>query len=118
VVASDTYRSASAAVKQSGGECIAATSADPELVPQTADEFETRSEQGCRTESPSVTHESHCSGSSPDIDKEAESSTLDGSSSHMEDEGEGEETDTCSSPPSEAENVDIETSAVKKPKIS
>ncbi len=117
-VASDTCRSASAAVKQSGGECTAATSADPELVPQT-DELETQSEQGCCTESPSVAHESHRSSSSPDNDKEAESSTLDGSSSHTEDEGEGEETDICSSPPgSEAEDVDIETSAVKKPKNS
>lgn len=103
----------STAVKQSGvGECTSASPAETELV-QT-DEFETLPEH---TESPSLEHEGHRSnGSSADDNREAELSTR-CSSSHTEDE-EGEETDICSSPSSEAENVDVETSVVKKPKIS
>ena len=112
--ASDTC-SNSTAVKQSGvEECTPTNSAETELV-QT-EEFVTLPEH---TESPSLLeHEGHrsCNGSSPDDDREAELSTR-RSSSHTEDE-EGEETDICSSPSLEAESVDVETSVVKKPKIS
>ena len=112
--ASDTC-SDSTAVKQSGvGECTPTNSAETELV--QAEKFETLPEH---TESPSLLeHEGHrsCNGSSPDDDREAELSTC-RSSSHTEDE-EGEETDICSSPSLEAESVDVETSVVKKPKIS
>ena len=89
----------SIAVKRSGDECTTS-----ELV--HTDKSKPRL-QDC--ESPS--NKSHCNSPDPD-DREIESSTL--SSNHAEDEG--DETDTCSFPPSGTEEVD--TGIVKKQKFS